>query len=213
MIIYFEPNFHAHGCPIGHEGFFVFISLWLLPASADRIEFCDSISEKLVNWESSVTLPKFDPELGTLKSAELFCKPNLSQEITMENMDLLPAKFNISIIGTLTVELPSQSLSVGFNHSNSGNLSEYDGSEDYSGTSGYSSVMDIPAEARSMSIQDLGDLVAGSAQETIILPVKAAVSFQMEQPIATRANITTLAGAQVCVSYTYDAKSDNEGGE
>ena len=23
MIIYFEPNFHAHGCPIGHEGFFM----------------------------------------------------------------------------------------------------------------------------------------------------------------------------------------------
>ncbi|MDD1759133.1 MAG: choice-of-anchor E domain-containing protein [Methanothrix sp.] len=191
--------------------FTVFISLWLLSASADRIEFCDSIPEEMVNWDSSVTFPKFDPQLGTLKAADLFCKTNLSQKINLENMDAMPANFNMSISGSLMVKLPSENLSVSFNNNAEGNLSEYDGSEDYSGASGISSVIEIPTEARSMSLSNLEDLVAGSSGESITLPVKVESSFQMKLPVAASSSVSTRAGAQVCISYTYDAVSAKEG--
>ena len=60
---------------------FVFVSPWLLSASAERIDYCDSIAEEYAGWSSNVTLPKFDPELGTLRAVDLSCEMNLSQEV------------------------------------------------------------------------------------------------------------------------------------
>ncbi|MFZ2470946.1 MAG: choice-of-anchor E domain-containing protein [Methanothrix sp.] len=185
----------------------------LIPcASAENLIFCDSIPEKLVDWNSSVTLPKFDPEVGTLKQVDLSCIMNLSQGIELENKNSMPGNFTLSILGALTAKLPSsQNISINVNHSSEGNVSGYDGVMDYKGASGINSSERIPTEAASKRVSTLDDFLAGSPGEGITLPVTVNIASLMKMPGSSRYGITLKAGAQVCLTYTYDAKSIAKG--
>lgn len=192
---------------------FIFLSPWLLSASADQVEFCDSIPEHFAGWNSNVTLPKFDPEMGTLRAVDLFCKLNLSQEMTIENMNSEPANFTLNLSGALRVELPSSdNISISFNQENKGNLSGYDGVMDYAGSSGKKTVSGIPTQAASMSIADISDFLGSSPGESIVLPVSIDVSSRTKTTGTSSSGVLLSAGAKVCVSYTYDVKS-GEGGQ
>ena len=191
----------------------VFFSPWLLSASAEQIDYCDFIPEMYAGWSSNVTLPKFDPEMGTLREVELSCEMNLSQEVMIENENPKPANFTLMLAGELTVGLPSSdSLYISFNRSTSGNLSQYDGVSDYSGSSGTKSITPIPTEAVTRSIDNISDFLAGTPGQSIVLPVVADVSSQTETSGRSNYGVFSIAGAKVCVSYTYDAKSV-EGGQ
>lgn len=191
----------------------VFVSSWLLSASAERIDYCDSIAEEYAGWSSNVTLPKFDPELGTLRAVDLSCEMNLSQEVMIENENPNPVNYTLILAGELTVELPSSDgLSISFNQSTAGNLSGYDGDTDYQGSSGSKSVIPIPTEAATKSIADINDFLANAPNETIVLPVVVDASSQTKTSGKSNSGVLSKAGAKVCVSYTYDAKS-GEGGQ
>jgi len=190
-----------------------FVSAWMLSASAEQIQYCDSIEEEYAGWSSNVTLPKFDPGLGTLRSVDLSCEMNLSQEIMIENENSKSANFSVMLSGQLTVGLASSDgLSVSFNHSTKGNLSEYDGVSDYAGSSGTKSVTHIPTEAATRSIEEIGEFLADAPNESIVLPVVVDADSQTETSGISRTGVLSVAGAEVCVSYTYDPKSE-EGGQ
>lgn len=94
----------------------VSVSPWLLSASAERIDYCDFIPEMNAGWSSNATLPKFDPEMGTLSAVDLSCEMNLSQELMIENENPEPTNFTLMLSGQLTLSLPSsESLSISFN--------------------------------------------------------------------------------------------------
>ena len=191
----------------------VFVSPWLLSASAEQKEYCDSIAEEYAGWSSNVTLPKFDPELGTLKAVDLTCEMNLSQEIMIENENPKPANFTLMLSGQLTVELPSSDgLSISFNQSTKGNLSEYDGVSDYAGSSGTKSVTEIPTETATKSIENIEEFIADSPGESIVLPVVVDAQSQTKTSGRSNSGVLSKAGAKVCVSYTYDLKTE-EGGQ
>ena len=191
----------------------VFVSPWLLSASAERIDYCDSIAEEYAGWSSNVTLPKFDPELGTLRGVDLSCEMNLSQEVMIENQNPAPVNYSLMLTGELRVELPSSdSLSISFNQSTTGNLSGYDGDMDYAGSSGSKSVLQIPTEAASKSIEDISDYLANAPNESIVLPVVVDAQTQTKTSGKSNSGVLSKAGAKVCVSYTYDLKPE-EGGQ
>ena len=190
----------------------VFVSSWLLSASAERIDYCDSIAEEYAGWSSNVTLPKFDPELGTLRAVDLSCEMNLSQEVMIENENPNPVNYTLILAGELTVELPSSDgLSISFNQSTAGNLSGYDGDTDYQGSSGSKSVIPIPTEAATKSIADINDFLANAPNETIVLPVVVDASSQTKTSGKSNSGVLSKAGAKVCVSYTYDLKPEDGG--
>lgn len=192
---------------------FVFISPWLLSASAEQVEYCDSIAEKNAGWSSNVTLAKFDPELGTLRAVDLSCEMNLSQNVMIENENLNPTNYSLILAGELTVGLPSSDgLSISFNRSTKGNLSEYDGVTDYAGPSGSKSVIHIPTEAATKSIAEISDFLAKVPGDSAVLPVVVKVMSKTIMSGASKSGVLSRAGAKVCVSYTYDAKSE-EGGK
>lgn len=187
----------------------VIVSPWLLSASAERIDYCDSIPEMYAGWISNVTLPKFDPELGTLRGVDLSCEMNLSQEIMIENQNPTPANYTLMLSGEMTVALPSsENLSISFNHSTTGNLSQYDGVSDYSGSSGIQSITPIPTEAATRSIADISDFLAHASDESIVLPVVVDASSQTMTSGRSNSGVFSRAGARVCVSYTYDANQE-----
>ena len=57
-----------------------------------------------------------------------------------------------------------------------------------------------------MSISDLDDFLAGVPGEKITLPVK--VNIASETMSGFSSAVISKAGAEVCVSYTYDVKSE-----
>lgn len=188
------------------------IAALLLSASADQVEFCDSIPEHFAGWNSSVTLPKFDPEMGTLRAVDLSCEMNLSQELNIENMNSEATNYTLMLWGDLIVELPtSDNLTISFNHSTQGNLSGYDGVKDYAGPSGSKSISEIPTEAATRSIANISDFLAKSPGESIVLPVVVQASSRTKAGGTSISGVLSRAGAKVCVSYTYDLKSE-EGG-
>lgn len=192
---------------------FVFISPWLLSASAERIDYCDSIAEEYAGWSSNVSLPKFDPGLGTLKAVDITCEMNLSQEIMIENENPTPSNYTLILAGELKVGLPSSDgLSISFNRSTAGNLSGYDGDTDYAGSSGIKSVVQIPTETATTSIAEIEDFLANAPNESIVLPVVVDASSKTETSARSNTGVFSIAGAEVCVSYTYDLKS-GEGGQ
>jgi len=192
--------------------FFVVISACLLSASADQMEFCDSIPDNFAGWNSNVSLPKFDPEMGTLRAVDLSCKMNLSQEAKIENENSEATNYTLVLSGAMIVELPlSDNLTISFNHSTQGNLSGYDGITDFAGTSGSKSISEIPTEAATRSIANISDFLAKSSSESIVLPVIVQVSSRTKAGGTSSSGVFSRAGAKVCVSYTYDLKSE-EGG-
>jgi len=192
---------------------FIFVTPWLLSASAEQVEYCDFIAEKNAGWSSNVTLSKFDPELGTLRAVDISCEMNLSQEVMIENENSEPVNFTLILAGELTVGLPSSDgLSISFNQSTNGNLSEYDGVSDYAGSSGTKFVTHIPTEAATKSIEDIGEFQAEAPNQSMVLPVVVDVSSQSMMSGKSNSAVLSIAGAEVCVSYTYDAKSE-EGGQ
>ena len=192
---------------------FVFISPWLLSASAEHIDYCDSIAEEYAGWSSNVTLPKFDTSLGTLREVDLSCEMNLSQEVMIENENPKPTNYTLILAGELTVGLPSSDgLSISFNQSTAGNLSGYDGNTDYAGSSGTKSVIQIPTEAAAKSIADISDFLANAPGESKVLPVVVDAISQTKTSGRSNSGVFSIAGAEVCVSYTYDPKSE-EGGQ
>jgi len=183
-------------------------------AGAENLTFCGSIPMNFPDWESSVTLPKFDPEMGTLKRVDLLCEMNLTQTIMVENEGFAPAEFNISIHGALTAELPSsQNISLNISHISKGNLSGYDGVSDYKGVSGINSSEIIPIKAPIKSMPNIADFLAVSPGERITIPVAVNISSLMGVPASSSSGIAAKAGAQVCIYYTYEAKSTKKGGE
>ena len=190
----------------------VSISAWLLSASAEQQNYCDSIPEMYAGWSSNVTLPKFNPELGTLTGVDLSCEMNLSQELMIENENPEPANFTLMLSGQLTLALPSSdSLSISFNRTTGGNLSQYDGLSDYSGSSGTKSITQIPTEAATGSISDISGFLANAPGESIVLPVVMDVSSQTKTSGKSNSGVLSRAGAKVCVSYAYNAKSGDGG--
>jgi len=193
--------------------FIAVISPWLLTASAERVEFCDSIPEDYVGWNSNVTLPKFDPAMGELTAVDISCKMNLSQKITLENTNPLEGNFSMSFSGALTAELPSsQEISIPIDHIRKGNLSGYDGAMDYAGPSGINSTETVPTDAATLSISNLEEFLAGAPGESITLPVRVEISSLIKMPGNSIGGVISKAGAEICVFYTYGASTVENGG-
>jgi hypothetical protein len=191
----------------------ILLSSLLLTASAETVSYCGSIPMQVTDWNSSVTLPKFNPEIGTLTGVDLKGVSNLSLGITMENKNQKPANYSVSILGGFMIVLPnSDNISINVNHSYEGELSGYDGNMDYSGASGHNSNEVIAGEPVLRSYPSVDDFIAVSSGESITLPVNVTMYSLTDVPGNSNSDISLMAGVQVCISYTYKAKNSNVGG-
>ncbi|MCX6679192.1 MAG: choice-of-anchor E domain-containing protein [Methanothrix sp.] len=185
----------------------------LLIASAETVSFCDSIPMQIIDWNSSVNLPKFDPEMGTLTGVDLKSVLNLSQTTMVENMNNKSGNFSLNISGGLLLELPgSENLTLNVNHSSGGNLSGFDGNMDYSGPSGVNSTVNIPTEPALKSYSAIDEFLASSPGENITLPVRITIDSLLKAPGSSSSGVRMKAGSEVCITYTYNPVTAKEGG-
>jgi hypothetical protein len=191
----------------------IFLSSLLLIAGAETVNYCDSIHMQMTDWNSSVNLPKFDPEMGTLTGVDLKCVSNLSRGISQENMNNNSANFVVSIMGGLIVVLPnSENISMNVNQSFEGRLPGFDGGKDYSGISGLNKSDIIAVEPAFKSYLAIDDFKAGFAGEKAVLPVMTSFSTLVRSSGSASSRVTLRADASVCIFYTYEPKDEKEGG-
>lgn len=175
-------------------------------ASAAVISFSDSIAPPArTNYVDGLAFSRFDPNLGTLQSVSFALSGLVTGSIRVESEDQQPATVTESLQATVMLQRPNGStLAVVVPVEDfTDTLTAYDGTADFSGTSGITRnglSGTASAATTTVSSEDLA-LFTGTAD--IVLPIAAAGTS-----VATGAGnivsaFTTFAGASATVSYTY----------
>lgn len=109
-------------------------------ASAQTAQVCSTASIPLTttNWTSSVTIPKFDPALGTLQSIFVELRGTIAGAAKVESLDSSGSVVMLAFQGQITLTRPDLSpLVVTLPVANfTDSLTAFDGTIDFAGTSG-----------------------------------------------------------------------------
>ena len=175
-------------------------------AGAENVAYCDSVPMQYVDWSHNFTLPKFDSNLGILKSVDIGLEVNLSPQVQMENTGPRNFSINSSIVSVLTLLLPDgQGIKANASLAINQDLQPYDWAVDYSGSSGINYTETSSSGIVTYSIKDMSDFVAGKPGEKIMMVGLMECMQNTSTSGSASSSIRAKAGASVCVSYQYDA--------
>lgn len=127
-------------------------------ANAGTLSFIDEFDFKTTNFEETLTINKFDTNLGTLNSIEFEFTGAVKGDVKFESLDAAESTVTATLSSVLELNLPDDdTLFAELNPfvSVSDELSAYDGTIDFGGTSGRSYT------------RDEGNGVQGSTTKTI----------------------------------------------
>jgi hypothetical protein len=97
-----------------------------------------TLPEQTTNWTRNLSIPRFDPSLGTLTEVEIINEGDLTAQIQVESKDSTPQTVTGTVSGTLTLSGPGvSSLVTSTSHSETFSAAAYDGTPDYGGKSGH----------------------------------------------------------------------------
>lgn len=172
--------------------------------------FSDSIPLQSTNWNGTVSIPKFNPALGTLQTIQFTLSGNVQGTARAESLDASPTIVNTTFSANLTLTRPDMSVIVVTipiaNFSDS--FTAFDGTIDFGGTSGITHPgINASDSDMATSPPPASDLALFTGVGNIVLPVNA-----MGSSIATGSGnvvtqFTTMAQCTVDVCYTYEVNT------
>lgn len=195
-------------------------ALFALPAVASatgatqQICYSDSLSLLGTDWARSVTVPKFDPNFGTLQSISFMLSGHIEGSARVENLSpVSPCSATLAFQASITLTRPDLSVIVvtvpiaNFNDT----LAQFDGNLDFGGTSGVTH-SGIIANAMNSAISPppASDIALftgpAGAPGTITLPVTALGTSTASGCGNIIQQFLTDASAQldICYNYTND---------
>lgn len=191
---------------------FAGVALLATAASAQTAQTCAtaSIPFTTTNWNSSVSIPKFDPALGTLQSITVELNGSIDGTAKVESQDNAASVVTLSFQGQISLTRPDLSTLVvvvpaaNFNHS----FTAYDGTLDFAGTSGATHLGITANQTNTVTspppASDLA-LFTGPIGNpgSIVLPVSAAGTSVANGSGNIISQFTQRASADVKVCYTY----------
>jgi hypothetical protein len=184
----------------------ILLSSLLLIASAETVSYCDSIPMQMTDWNSSVSLPKFDPDMGVLKAVDISIDVNLSQQVKAENLEKSNSSISTTIEPVLVLILPNtQEIKANASLASSRDLAPFDGVNDFSGSSGINFTESSSSGTANYQIREVSDFVAASPGEMLLLRGVLEGRRRTVSDSGVFSNIRIVAGARVCVSYQYEA--------
>ncbi len=191
---------------ISFKSILIFIFIYVAFAEAEIAVFCDTTELQDADWSGNFSLPKFDPNLGTLKTVEISLDFNLSQEVRTENTGPVNSSINSTTESVLTLLLPNgQEIKANASLDISQYLEPYDGAVDFSGSSGIDISQSSSSNNITYSLKDITDFVANNSGEDVLLGGMVE-SMQNSSVSGTGSSqIQTKARAGVCLAYGYDA--------
>lgn len=178
----------------------------------------DLIQTALTNWQGQVTIPKFDPNLGILTGVHFELTGEVTGSAQVESLDPTATTVTTSFQATITLTRPDLSVLVVTTPAANflDDLSPFDGTIDFAGTSG-ASHLNIAASATETadSPPPAGDLTlfTGPAGNpgTISLPVEAVGTSFSSGSGNLITQFQTSAGASVLVCYNYELDCNGNG--
>lgn len=174
-------------------------------AGAENVAYCDFVPMQDVDWSHNFTLPKFDSNLGILKSVDIGLEVNLSPQVQMENTGPRNFSINSTIESVLTLLLPDgQEIKANASSAINRDLRPFDGTLDFSGSSGIDLNEPSSSGIVTYSIEDISAFLAGSAGENVLLEGVMECKQNTGISGSGTSQIRTKAGASICVNYQYD---------
>lgn len=182
------------------------ISLFPMVANAALVSHSDSIPFTATDWTDSVSIPRFDPALGTLDSITITLTSRVRGSIRLESQDEAPALVNTALAANVELFKPDNSVLTtgGPSVSNSDFLTAYDGVLDFGGTSGRSYLNLNQTDTETLNI--LGSSPDGLlfiGLGSLALPVTAMGESTADGAGNLLLIFNTQASADVLVEYNY----------
>jgi hypothetical protein len=175
-------------------------------AGAATVTHSATVPLAITNWTNSVSIPKFDPALGTLNSVAFALDGHVEGDVMFESLDAAPATVTSTLSAVITLKRPDNSAIVATTPAwaTSDNVSVFDGVIDFGGTSGKTySARTADGSNSSTSPPPPGDLALFTGVGNISLPVTAAGATSATGAGNLVVSFTTRASADVKVVYTY----------
>ncbi|MCA8979693.1 MAG: choice-of-anchor E domain-containing protein [Planctomycetes bacterium] len=165
----------------------------------------DSIALQLTNWDDFLTVPKFNVPGATLLSVDFTLDGGAEGGARIESLDAQPATVNTAFQATITLQRPDLTvIAVTLPVANfSDNLSAFDGTIDFGGTSGTEHLNIMASDSDMQSTSAPADLALFSGPGTISLPCKAQGSSTASGAGNLITQFNTSAEASVTVTYNY----------
>jgi hypothetical protein len=175
-------------------------------ASAQQTQVeSDSIALQLTNWDDFLTVPKFNVAGATLLSVDFTLDGGAEGGARIESLDAQPATVNTAFQATITLQRPDLTvIAVTLPVANfSDNLTAFDGTIDFGGTSGTEHLNIMASDSDAQSTSSPADLALFSGPGTISLPCSAAGSSTASGAGNLITQFNTSAEASVTVTYNY----------
>ena len=176
------------------------------PASAASISYSDSIALTTTNWSDSVSIPLFDPSLGTLTSILFELNGTVQGNVQFESLDAAPSTVTTNLQAQIILQRPdlSQLVAVLPVANNVDNVTAFDSVIDFGGTSGksYLNLMSVAGDS-TVSPPPNSDLALFTGVGLINLPVVAFGQSNASGAGNLVVLFNTQAGADVKVTYNY----------
>lgn len=164
------------------------------------VSFSDNIPFTTTDWSDTVTLQKFDSSLGTLTSIKFSYDGFLETSFQAESLDSSPATISMVTSSALVFGGP---LSNTLNLAGTGsrNVTAFDGTIDFGGTSGFGPEIISDSESATTTLLSGFSPYVGSG--TYDIGVNASASSTISGTPALVSIINPSASATVSVEYSY----------
>jgi len=183
------------------------LCLWLAcSAGAATVSFSDTVPLAVTNWTSSVTIPLFNPALGTLNSVTFLLNGHVEGTVQFESRDAGPATVTSTLSAQVVLTRPDTSTIAltAPTFSTSDSVTAFDGVNDFGGTSGRTHTgLTADDSSTHVSPPPASDLALFTGIGSIVLPVSAMGVSGATGAGNLLVSISTSASAEVTVTYDY----------
>lgn len=175
------------------------------PVSAGMISHSDSISMQPTDWSLSLSVPQFDPALGTLDAVEFLLQGSLNGTIFYENEEPAPANVNLLLSASIGLQRPDFTalISLTPSHSIMDTAPAFDGLLDFGGLSGRTYLGVTASDSDSYVTLPMEDLSPYIGLGNVVLPCGALGNSSGSGPGNWTFGFLTNAAAEVTVTYHY----------
>ncbi len=174
-------------------------------ASATTISFdgVPTIGSQRTNWSDVISFQQFDPALGTLTGVSIALKGDIDGDVRVESLDAAPTTITSSLAATITLSFLGNNIVVVIPTVNKvDDVSAFDGSIDFGGTSGrtYTNVTGSATKSGAVANALWANFIGLGTVSTDVAAVAASTATGAGNLIT---QFGTFAGANAVVTYTY----------
>jgi outer membrane biosynthesis protein TonB len=176
------------------------------PAQVQTMVQQVAFPQAYTNFNSTGTVPGFDPALGTLIAVDVVNSGSITSEFYTENLGSSPTTITGIVSGSLMASGPSATIPVGIPQvTQTFDAAAYDGTEDFSGASGKDFTPVVSSGTSALTITDPAALAGyvGNGPVTFTESANAIANASAPTSGSMAAGFNTQAAATITVVYHY----------